>query len=56
MTENGVGGKSAGSSGTGTPRGIDSGSVSPTTDISNSGSTSLPLADTRSLETTGTGS
>jgi len=56
MTENGIGGKSGGSSGAGTPRGIDSGSVSPTADISNSGSTSLPLADTRSLETTGTGS
>ena len=56
MTENGIGGKSGGSSGTGTPRGIDSGSVSPTTDINNSSSTSIPMADTKSLETTGTGS
>lgn len=55
LLENGVGGKSGNSSGSGTPRGQNSGSVSPTHESNISGSTGGITAVSKSLDSSGPG-
>lgn len=56
MSENGIGGKSGTSSGTGTPRGQDSGSVSPIPDASISVLTGGSTTMSKTIESSGSGS